>query len=196
LCAGRAVDQSSLQIDVWGTNRAPLANLDFSCDADSQCCVAEKRRGYTFVLSDGVHDLFVHTTTGLRDRRLLQFSPPDAARIEFSSPEVSGAIVRAGGAWTFPNPAFGRIDPERAADFVRALRALKWTDVARGGTVDGARFSVTVTDASGTILDEMRAVPQTNDRWYATSRSSRAVRVIDRGHLSALERQFSALKSP
>lgn len=176
----------------------PIANLDISKGAGSTI-VIESIGGRAVIIDDDLSDLFAHTTTSLRDRRLLQFPPQDAARIEVVLPGASGAIVRRGGAWSFPNPALGRVDSDRAADFVRSLRALKWADVPPKNVPsipDPSRFSITVSDASGNILDEMRAETRTDSRWYVTSRSSHGSWLIEGETLAALGVSFANLKQP
>jgi Domain of unknown function (DUF4340) len=137
----------------------------------------------------------------LRDRRLLQFDPRRAVRLTFSTPDTSAVLVRAGAHWAFPNPAMGTIDPARAADLVRALRALEYSvplkekPVDSGG--DAVAFSLVVYARGDTILDELRAVPARGDPeslaatshsapgWYAMSRS-------DIDHVVALLRRLGA----
>jgi hypothetical protein len=175
----------------------PLAHLSIYRNARGTL-VIERVSGRAVLVDDDLRDVFEPTTTSLRDRRLLQFAPPDVARVELVSPSASGSIVRAGGAWSFPNPARGRVDPRRAADFIRALRALKWTSPASTGTsaFHPAHFSVTMTDAGGNMIDQMQAVPGPQGTWYVTSRSSRGTWQIEGERLTALSGQFAALKEP
>lgn len=115
----------------------------------------------------------------LRDRRLLQFDPPRAKRIQVVTADTSAVLVRAGDAWALPNPALGRIDPGAAADFVRALRALRYRSVldAPPSDLEPAAFALVVAGDGDTILDEMRGRPRagTTDAWVVTSRSSRVL---------------------
>ena len=190
------VDATEGSIQLWRPDNTLLAQVSFHHVRDARWIVSNSLRVQAMVIDDDVSDLFQHTTNSLRDRRLIQFSPPDAERIEVVLPDVQGEIVRTGGVWAFPNPAMGRIDPERAADFVRALRALKWTDVAQAADLEATRFSITVTGAGGTILDQMRAGPRSDGTFLVTSRSTRATWTIDRELLDALAATFARLKAP
>jgi Domain of unknown function (DUF4340) len=186
-------------ISLSRTNRTPLASISFCRMPDGSWHAHNSLRITAVVVEGDLSDLFQHTTTSLRDRRLIQFSPPDAHRIEIVSPSASGTLVRTGGVWSFPNPAMGRVDPERAADFVRALRSLKWSDLPPEGLMPPgktARFSITVTSANGTILDEMRAEPGPNESlWWVTSISSGGPWLIDGARLDEMAARFANLRA-
>jgi hypothetical protein len=85
-------------IDVWGQGRF-LASAMFWC-GNTGCQGGTTRPGHSFVVEDDLGDLFALSTTLLRERRLLQFSPPDAARIDVTLPNVEGSLVRRAGAWS------------------------------------------------------------------------------------------------
>jgi hypothetical protein len=179
---------------LWGRDGAPLANLVFHRLPDGRWAA---RDGRTVIVDGDLTDLFQHTLTGLRDRRLLQFSPLDAQRIRIDLPSCSGELVRAGGQWSFPNPAAGRIDPERAAGFVRALRALTWDEPAPSPHSVSSNHEVLITGAEGAILDEVRIEPRTGaSRWYASGRSSGGTRLVDPAKFEHLAALFRALGAP
>lgn len=126
----------------------------------------------------------------LRDRRLLHFSPPRAKRINVATPDTSAVLVRAGTAWALPNPALGRVDPRAAADFVRALRALRFEGIvdATAHATEPAAFSLTVAADGDTLLDEFRGRPlaDASGDWIVTSRSSGIVATIPAREIDTL----------
>ncbi|HEX6790986.1 MAG TPA: DUF4340 domain-containing protein [Candidatus Krumholzibacteria bacterium] len=151
----------------------------------------------TVTIDDDVSDLVAHTTTDLRERRLLQFSPTDAMRIVISLPGVSGELVRAAGHWAFPNPSMGRVDANRAADLVRALRSLKWDDPSGPAVAMDSGFSILIEDTRGGILDEVSfRAPATGTLWVARSRSDGTTRRIDAAKLDHLAALFQQLRTP
>lgn len=127
----------------------------------------------------------------LRDRRLLQFDPARAKRLTVTTPDTSAAMVRAGDRWADPNPALGVLDAARAADFIRALRALKYTAPVPPSTpAPGARtFSLVVYGAGGTILDELDAAPLPGDpaTLEVTSRSAAGRYTLPASDLNRVE---------
>jgi hypothetical protein len=151
------------------------------------------------VIAEDISDLFMHTTTELRDRRILQFDPSVAERITFASASVSGELIRAGGRWSFPNPAAGRVDPERAADFVRALRSLKWDQPAaekHEAVPVPAQFDISVHGAGDRIIDEFSAGPRAGGaQWIVTSRSSHGTWLINGARLDELSGRFLRIKT-
>jgi hypothetical protein len=92
----------------------------------------------------------------------------------------------------------GRIDPERAAGFVRALRALKWNDLAPESAPPverTPRFSIRVTGKNGTLLDEMRGEPRADGvHWSVTSTSSGGPWLVEGARLDEIAAQFAALR--
>jgi hypothetical protein len=184
------------QISLWGPNHVPLACVSFSRAPDGVWHTDDGTRRAT--LNDDVSDLLAHTTNELRDRRLLQFDPTAAEHITFTSPKISGELVRAGGRWSFPNPAAGRVDPERAADFVRALRSLKW-DEPRADLHEvpaPPRFAISVRGAGDTIIDELSAgVRSGSPKWVVTSQSSHGTWLIDGTRLDELSGRFARIKA-
>jgi len=147
-----------------------------------------------------VAGLLAETTTTLRDRRLVEFAPENATRIEYASPDTSGALVRAGARWAHPNPALGAIDPARAAAFVRELRYLRWSaplPVAEGVPAGTAPFSLVVYGRGDTILASVRAWPRPGDdgTWIVQNPARREFRVVDAASLTTLDRAFRAVGS-
>ena len=184
---------------------ARFATVRFSRGTDAWKASVD-RDARTLVLNDDIEDLLAHSTTELRDRRLLQFSPPDAQRIEFHSPSASGDLVRTGGRWAFPNPAMGPVDPDRAADLVRSLRSLKWSrpwerppagrDAAPPDGQDG-RFHILILAADDRILDELKASSLPGGgMWYVTSRSSPGPWIIEHDALADLADRFVQIRQP
>jgi hypothetical protein len=135
----------------------------------------------------------------LRDRRLLQFDPLRAQRIHVVTPDTSAVLVRAGDAWALPNPALGRIDADAAADFVRALRALRYRSVLEASPreLEPATFTLVVAGDGDTIIDEMRARPRAdaNEGWIVTSRSSRAISEVSSEDLEAVVARLRRLRT-
>lgn len=134
----------------------------------------------------------------LRDRRLVQFDPRRAKRIQVVTPDTSAVLVRAGEAWALPNPALGRIDPLAAADFVRALRTLRYRAVldASPRDLDPATFALVVAADGDTILEEVRGRPRagTNEAWIVTSRSSRTISELSSKDVEAVTAHLRRLR--
>jgi hypothetical protein len=148
------------------------------------------------VVIDDVSDLVGLTRNALRDRRVLKFSPEDAVRITFTYPTVSGELVRAGGAWSFPNPAMGRIDPKQAADFVRALRALKWDGPAYASAASDSKFGISIVGVDGRILDQVSIEARDSEpSWYVSSSSAKGSYMIERGKLDHLATLFQRVRA-
>jgi hypothetical protein len=135
----------------------------------------------------------------LRDRRLLQFDPLRARRIHVVTPDTSAVLVRAGDAWALPNPALGRIDADAAADFVRALRALRYRGVLEASPreLEPATFTLVVAGDGDTIIDEMRARPRADaqEGWVVTSRSSRAISEVSSEDLERVVARLRRLRT-
>lgn len=149
------------------------------------------------LVNDDIHDLFAHTITELRDRRLLQFDPAVTERIVLLTPTTTGGeIVRAGGHWSFPNPALGRVDPGHAADFVRALRALKWSEPGGEAARTGAHFlfRIEIRGAGGKMIDQLAAGPYDATTCWVSSLSSRGSWLIARSTLDDIASRFARLK--
>jgi hypothetical protein len=189
-----AVDPADVVIRVENRPPAPVLTVRFRCPPGGACrarCDHETRVSEV----TGIDALLSARLETLRDRRLLQFDPQRAGRIEFSTPDTSAVLVRAGTAWAFPNPAMGAPDRERVGDFVRALRALRWTRLA------GPRTAPSATDADvilvvyardGTVIDELRGSLQGEPPVFVgTSRSSGLTTETD---ASALEELVAALR--
>jgi hypothetical protein len=136
----------------------------------------------------------------LGDRHLVHFSPVRARRIQVVTPDTSAVLVRAGDAWAFPNPALGRIDRGAAADFVRAVRALRYTRRVEGDPrdVEPAVFTLVVAAERDTIFDELRARPRgdASDAWVVTSRSTRVLAELPARELNALVALLRRLREP
>jgi len=126
-------------------------------------------------VDDNPGDIARQSVATLRDRRVLQFDPVAAQRMTITTPDTSAVLVRAGDQWALPNPALGTVDPRRAGDLVRALRALcferPWPDAPRDPARNPA-FSLVITGAGDTIIDELQCTPAPGDTtWVARSRS-------------------------
>ncbi len=178
---------------------APAVTLRFSLHADSTYwCRADGDARVVAVHGD-VPGALDATLATLRDRRVLQFSPRRATRIAVATPDTSAVLVRAGEAWALPNPALGRIDARAATDFVRALRTLRYTRVVEGGArdVEPALFSLAVSAAGDTLLDELRARPRagSTETWAVTSRSSGVVAEIPARDIDALVARIRHLRT-
>lgn len=147
-------------------------------------------------LNDDVSDLFAHTTTELRDRRLLQFDPSAAQRITFYSQTATGEIVRSGGHWSFPNPALGHVDRDHAADFVRALRNLKWSEPGdeAARTTGRVHFRIEISGMDGKLIDKLDAGPYDAETCWVASPSSRGTWLIPRAALNDVAERFAQLK--
>lgn len=176
-------------------NRTSIARLIFARTPNGPWRVTDTLNGRVVGIDDDVSDLFAHTVTELRDRRLLQFDPERAQHITFSSPARAGEIVRSGGHWSFPNPALGRVDPERAADFVRALRALKWSapggEAARTGA--HAQYRIEIKGPRDTMIDQLTAGPyDASTRWVST-RSSHGTWLVGVAALDELSHRFARI---
>lgn len=154
-----ALDDADVVVTLHKTPPAPPVTIRLRCAhgvpcrarCDDEVRVSELDSDVDAVLSAGIDNL--------RDRHLLNFAPEHAGRIEISTPDTSAVLVRAGERWALPNPALGAIDPARAADLVRALRALRWTRVVdRPTTTNLSHNSVAVIvyARDGSILDGMR----------------------------------------
>jgi Domain of unknown function (DUF4340) len=150
----------------------------------------------TMTVNDDINDLFAHTTTELRDRRLLQFDPAMAEHIAFTTPKAGGEIVRAGGHWSFPNPAMGRVNAEHAADFVRALRALKWAEPGGEAARTGAHqlYHIEISGAGGRLIDELTAGPYDATTVWVSSLSSHGSWLIARSTLDDVGSRFARVK--
>jgi hypothetical protein len=178
---------------------APTVTLRFARRPDGAWWARNDAETRVVEVEGGVDDLLAQTTTSLRDRRLLHFSPAQSSRIEFASPDTAGVLVRAGGAWARANPALGPVDAERAADFIRALRALQWVEVAPPGErVPPVRpaFSLVVYGSGDTIIAELRAWPRPHEpaRWVAPGPSPAAPRLVDAASLARLTDLFRRIR--
>jgi hypothetical protein len=133
----------------------------------------------------------------LRDRCLLHFSPARARRIRLVAPDTSAVLVRVGDKWALPNPALGRIDARAAGDFVRALRALRYSRVvdATAADVEPAAFTLVVEAEGDTILDEMRGRPHDPKLWIVTSRSGGVYAELPEKDLNAVMARLRRLRT-
>jgi len=147
-------------------------------------------------VSDDLSDLFAHSVNDLRERRLLQFDPAVTHRINFASPSSTGELVRSGGLWSFPNPVMGRVDPKYASDFVRALRALKWSepgyDVARG--TGRVYYRIEIMGEGDKMIDQLTAGPLDASTSWVTSLSSRGTWLVANARLDEVAAKFARLK--
>lgn len=178
---------------------APAVTLRFAARADSgYVCRVDGEPRVVLVHGDvpGALDASVAT---LRDRRLLQFSPLRAKRIQFATADTSAVLVRAGGAWALPNPALGRVDPRAAADLVRTLRALRYARVVETppSDVEPSAFTLLVAAEGDTILDELRGRPRpgSDEAWIVTSRSSRVVAELPASDVRAIVDRLRRLRT-
>ncbi|HKW13177.1 MAG TPA: DUF4340 domain-containing protein [Candidatus Krumholzibacteria bacterium] len=147
-------------------------------------------------VGDDLSDLFAHSVNELRERRLLQFDPAVTHRINFASPSSTGELVRSGGLWSYPNPVMGRVDPKYASDFVRALRALKWSepgnDVARG--TGRVYYRIEIMGEGDKMIDQLTAGPLDASTSWVTSRSSRGTWLVENARLDEVANKFARLK--
>ena len=177
----------------------PAVKLRFAAHADS---------GYVCRLDGESREVVVHgdvpgaldaSLATLRDRRLLQFSPRRAQRIQVATPDTSAVLVRAGEAWALPNPALGRVDPRAAADLVRTLRALRYVRVVEGTSRDlePSAFTLLVAAKGDTILDELRGRPRvgSDEAWIVTSRSSGVVAELPASDVRAIVDRLRRLRT-
>jgi len=168
---------------------APAITMRFVARADSTywCRIDSGTR--VVAVQGNVPGALDASPATLRDRRLVQFSPPQARRIEIVTPDTSAVLVRAGDAWALPNPALGRVDARAASDLVRALRALRFRRVAAGSPsdVEPAVLIVRVTTEGDTILEELRGKPRVGSGdWIVTSRSSRVLAEVPASEIHAV----------
>jgi hypothetical protein len=174
----------------------PITSLHFSRLADGSWRVTETYSGRAVIINDDVSDLFAHTVTELRDRRLLQFDPAVTRRINFAAPTATGELVRSGGAWSYPNPVLGRVDEKMAAEFVRALRALKWTepgnDVARG--TGRVYYRIEIMGEGDKMIDQLTAGPLDATTSWVTSLSSHGTWLVENARLDEVASKFARLK--
>ena len=152
----------------------------------------------TVVVADDPSDIAGASAATLRDRRLLHFDPLRAERMSVTTPDTSAVLVRAGDAWALPNPALGSIDRAMAADFVRALRALRYLRPLASADDPAAhpRFSLVIHGAGDTILDELYCAPAPGggDLWLARSRSLGGVCEIERSALDEIAARLARLR--
>jgi hypothetical protein len=155
-----------------------------------------QQEGRIVIVDDDLSDLFAHTVTDLRDRRLLQFDPAATQRINFAAPTTTGELVRMGGRWSFPNPALGHVDAGRAADFVRSLRALKWSEPGSDAARSTGRvgYRIEILDGRGTMIDELTAGPLDASTLWVHSRSSHGTWLVENARLDEVASRFARLK--
>ncbi len=147
-------------------------------------------------VEDDISDLFAHSINTLRERRLLQFDPAVTQRINYAAPTATGELVRAGGRWAFPNPMLGRVDPEHAADFVRALRALKWAEPGdeAARTTGRVSYRIEIMGEGDKIIDQLTAGPYDASTSWVTSRSSHGTWLVENATLDEVSKRFARLK--
>lgn len=151
----------------------------------------------TVLVADDPTDIAHAAVATLRDRRLLHFDPAAARRITVATPDTSAVLVRAGDRWALPNPALGVVDREHAADFVRALRTLRYARL-RADAPDpraAAVFSLVIYDGGDTILDALYCAPApAGAAWIARSHSLDGVCEIDGDALATIMARLSRVR--
>jgi hypothetical protein len=169
---------------------SPPVTIRFVARPDSSYWARIDRNPRVVDVQGDVPSALDASVAALRDRRLLQFWPPRATRIQVVTPDTSAVLVRAGDTWALPNPALGRLDARATADFIRALRALRYRRVVAGSVreVEPAAFTLVIGAEGDTILDELRARPRpgSDPVWIVTSRSSRTLAELPAQELHAL----------
>ena len=147
-------------------------------------------------VDDDISDLFAHTVNTLRERRLLQFDPAVTHRINYAAPTATGELVRSGGHWAFPNPMMGRVNPDYAADFVRALRGLKWSEPGdeAARTTGRVSYRIEIMGEGDRIIDQLTAGPYDASTSWVTSRSSHGTWLVENARLDEISQRFARLK--
>jgi len=147
-------------------------------------------------VNDDISDLFAHTVNTLRERRLLQFDPAVTHRINYAAPTATGELVRSGGHWAFPNPMMGRVNPDYAADFVRALRGLKWSEPGdeAARTTGRVSYRIEIMGEGDRIIDQLTAGPYDASTSWVTSRSSHGTWLVENARLDEVSQRFARLK--
>ncbi len=177
----------------------PAVTLRFAARADSGYVGRVDGESRVVVVHGDVPGALDASVATLRDRRLLQFSPLRAKRIQVATADTSAVLIRAGGAWALPNPALGRVDPRAAADLVRSLRALRYARVVETSPrdVEPSTFTLSVAAEGDTILDELRGRPRpgSDDAWIVTSRSSRLVAELPASDVRAIVDRLRRLRT-
>jgi hypothetical protein len=160
--------------------------VEFRAAAEGGWLASVSGNPRTARVDDDPSDIARQSVATLRDRRVLQFDPARATRITVVTADTSAVIVRAGDAWAHPNPALGAIDREAAADFVRALRALRFARTLAGDLPPGPPpFSLVVYGRGDTILDEIHGAPS-GPTWTVRSRSLGGACEIEAAALDAV----------
>ncbi len=169
---------------------APPVTLRFAARSDSVYWCRIDGGTRVVVVQGNVPGALDASPATLRDRRVLQFSPAHAKRIHVVTADTSAVLVRAGDAWALPNPALGRVDSRSAAEFIRALRALRYRRVMPGSVRDAepATLTLLISAEGDTIIDELRARPRggASDSWLVTSRSSRVLAEVTAGDITTV----------
>jgi len=147
-------------------------------------------------VEDDISDLFAHSVNTLRERRLLQFDPAVTHRINYAAPTATGELVRSGGHWAFPNPMMGRVNPDYAADFVRALRGLKWSEPGdeAARTTGRVSYRIEIMGEGDRIIDQLTAGPYDASTSWVTSRSSHGTWLVENARLDEVSQRFARLK--
>ncbi|HXV13238.1 MAG TPA: DUF4340 domain-containing protein [Candidatus Krumholzibacteria bacterium] len=177
---------------------APAVTIRFAARSDSSYWARTDGESRVIDVHGDVASALDASPARLRDRRLLQFDPRRARRIQVVTPDTSAVLVRAGDAWALPNPALGRIDPDAATDFVRALRTLRYRSVVDGtpNDLEPPAFTLVIAGDGDTILDELRGRPRAGEAaaWIVTSRSSRAISELAADDVEALADRLRRLR--
>jgi hypothetical protein len=188
-----AVPDSVRMLTMW--MGAAHVSLRF-VHAGSSWLVSNVNTGRLVGITDDISDLFAHTVTGLRDRRLLQFDPAVAQRISYAAPTATGELVRAGGHWSYRNPVLGRVNAGNAANFVRALRNLKWgepgDEAAR--TTGRVSYRIEIAGAGDKMLDQLTGGPYDATTSWVTTRSSHGTFLVKNAVLDDVSKIFLRVK--
>ena len=90
----------------------------------------------------------------------------------------------------------GRVNAEYAADFVRALRALKWSEPGdeAARTTGRVSYRVEILGEGDKIIDQLTAGPYDASTSWVTSRSSRGTWLVENATLDEVSKRFARLK--
>jgi hypothetical protein len=88
------------------------------------------------------------------------------------------------------------VDRDHAADFVRALRGLKWSEPGGEAARTGAHFlfRIEISGAGGKVIDRLTAGPYDAATCWVDSPSSRGTWLIARSALDDIAAKFAQVK--